>query len=160
MSFIEKWNYYLPSPYKKIYTRHYLAFLIEDVYGRKKWYRVNKKLFLGIRQHQRTHNGQFPHEMENGAYINIPLTPYFGHNHGSIGVGKIIKIAYRVMRVDTLCARSQFVMKQDLDKSLLKSYHFMKHDYNCYSHIQIFTDLYLWREQIREEKKHDYQFSK
>lgn len=161
MSLIDAFNYWRPEPYKKIYTKHYLAFLVEDTRGNRKWYRVNKKIFIGIRQHQKTHNGQFPHEMEHGgAYINIPLTPYFGHNRAGIGVGKVIKIAYRVMRVDDLCIRSQFVMKKDLENSLTKSFHYMKHDFDKYSRFQIFVDLYIWRKKLKEDKNNDYQASK
>lgn len=152
MSLLTTFQYYMPTPSRYSYTRHYLAFEVEHLDGTKHWYRLNRKLYMAVKQHQYTHHGQFPLQLVGHAYINVPLTPYFGHNIASIGVGKITHIGYRIMNVNDLCARSQFVMDTDLQKSLRHCYHYMRHDFNTYSNLQIFVDLYEWKKRLGSEK--------
>lgn len=81
-------------------------------------------------------------------YINVPLTVYFEHNKGVIGVGKIIKYKFMSVPSDMLCTRSQLIDSKRLDH-LLFAYHYLRHDYSAYSRLNIFVDLYNWRTRKR-----------
>lgn len=67
-----------------------------------------------INQYRKLHNNHLPTYLVGRAYINVPLTPYHNGNIASIGVGKIVHIAIKRMPNNSLCARSQFIMDDEL----------------------------------------------
>ena len=98
---------------------------------------------------------EFPFHRLDNYHINIPLTPYFGNGHtarAGIGVGKILKLEFREMSVHVLCTRSQFVTPEKLKQSLYECYHYLRHDYGKYSHLQIYVDLYNWQKKLKQKK--------
>lgn len=154
MRFLKKINALAPidKPYHDKF-RYYLAFYVETLDGKRRWYRVNHRIFNAINLYRQSHNGNMPYYLKNNAFVNVPLTPYFSHNRAGIGVGKIIRIDFRKMHTSDLCARSQFVMKDNLVNHFFGAYRYMRHDFGKYSRLQVFIDLYLWRRRIKEGKK-------
>lgn len=149
------WNYiyqhYWSSPEYPNQRHNYLSFLIELPNGKRHWYRASPKIYNALKWDQKLH-GKFPLTKLVGYYINIPVTPYFGqheYSHAKIGVGKIIYIKFKEMDSNNLCTRSQFVSKDDLKHDFKHCYHFLKHDYGKYSHLQIYLDLHLWQQKLK-----------
>ena len=134
------------------YIHNYLALRVELISGERRWYRVGPKLYTAISLYKKQH-GHLPYKMLRNAYINVPVTPYFNHNKAGIAVGRIIKLKYRKMKTSELCARSQFVLRDDLKNNLWHCYHYLRHDFGKYSRLQIFVSLYLWHNRLKKEGK-------
>lgn len=141
-----------PAPDYHVKYRPYLAIRVKLINGHRRWYRASPKIYNALMMDKKARNLKLMDFTKLiGNYINVPLTPYFGkHNEGkaSIGIGKIIFVKFKKMPSSKLCTRSQFVTPDNLQKHLLKSYHYLRHDYGRYSHLQIFVDLYLWRQKL------------
>lgn len=138
---------YMPDDFNP--TKHrYVMLLVELANGERRWFRASPKLTKAIKLHQKMNNGNLPLDTLIGSYINIPLMPYFGRNHGIIGVGKIIYLKYQKVPVSTLCTRSQFVTADSLKQNWHKCYHYLRHDYNWYSKINIYVDLQQFRQKL------------
>lgn len=135
-----------------IQYRPYIAFKVQNAYGHKRWYRANRKMRFAVKQYMKLHNNHLPIYLVGHAYINVPLTPYHNGNIASIGVGKIVHIAIKRMPNNSLCARSQFIMDDEL-RDLFKSYRYMRHDYGGYSRLQIFVNLYYWRRKLINQER-------
>lgn len=138
------------AKYHHVYRSKFLMLKIAKLDGTNKWYRASPKLQHAINWHQKNHheNGNY---LLLGRYINVPLTPYFANHFASIGVGKIIDLKWSYGLSNQLCTRSQFINYQQL-QHLLSAYHYLRHDYDHYSCLQIFVNLYLWRKQEKNTK--------
>lgn len=138
---------------------NYLCLYVELLNHKRIWYRASPKLEYAVKQHQqlskqlaKQNNQKYEpdlYKILNNRYINVPLTPYFGHKKGIIGVGKIIRFDFKYVQSDLLCTRSQFIEPDQL-KHLLRAYHYLRHDYNKYSRLNIFVDLWNWKAQLKK----------
>ena len=121
-------------------TKRYLCLYVELTNHRRVWYRASPKIEQAVKMTDTEKVYQYLCK----HYINVPLSDYWGHNKGIIGVGKIIKYHYMNVPVNLLCTRSQFVDGQRV-KRVLSAYHYLRHDYSAYSRLNIFVDLCYWK---------------
>lgn len=136
------------SYYYKGHKKEHLTFLVVLPNGKKQWYRASPKLEYAVRLHIKTH-GSLSHDYFAHTYINVPIVPYFGHNRAIIGVGKIIFWRFKKVYSSQICTRSQFVKGSDI-LHLRHCYHYLRHDYDWYSRLNIIVDLYMWKMQARD----------
>lgn len=130
-------------------SRRYLCLYVELLNGKKIWYRASPKLqYAAI---QAKHIGENLPAYLIRHYINVPITVYFGHDKGIIGVGKIIRYKFMSVPSDMLCTRSQLIDSKRLDHLFL-AYHYLRHDYSAYSRLNIFVDLYNWKTRKKQNK--------
>ena len=135
---------YIPEPAYHEAIRSFLCVYVELPNGRRKWYRVGKKLFTAMHMYKKEH-GYMPYKQMHNCYIVVPLTPYFANNKASMGVGRIIRFKYKNVPNTMLCCRSQFILPSALDNDFHDAYKYLRHDYGKLSRLQIFINLYNWK---------------
>lgn len=122
-----------------------------------RWYRLSPKVSYALsveRKASKSTKGFLKFATENlkNCFINVPLSGYRGHK-AIIGVGKIVEFKFATIETTkVLCTRSQFVTLESLANSFRRSYKYMRHDFSKYSRLNIFVNLYNWREKLKESK--------
>ncbi|MBD5316870.1 MAG: hypothetical protein HDS11_04290 [Bacteroides sp.] len=128
--------------------------LVELPKKRKKWFRLSPKLYRALSleyklQHYQGKFRGFAYKELHGKFINVPLSEYY-HHKAIIGVGRILYFRFKYIGArKVLCTRSQFVDPINLKKHFMRSYKYMRHDYGKYSKLNIFVNLFNWRQSIK-----------
>lgn len=137
---------------KRNKIHRFLAILIELNNGQKKWYRASPKIYQAMLWEAKRSN-KMPLAKLRDCYINVPKSDYFRNTgKAGIGVGRICYLKFKKMSADELCTRSQFITTSALKDNWHQCYHYLRHDYGKYSHLQIYVDLYNWHRKLMNKQ--------
>lgn len=123
-----------------------------------RWYRLSPKISYALSIERKNSKSkkdflEFATDNLENCFINVPLSRY-RKNKAIIGVGRIIEFKFATIETtEVLCTRSQFVTLGNLANSFRRSYKYMKHDFSKYSRLNIFVNLYNWREKVKNYDK-------